>query len=123
MNQKISNPAVGSMDFSLEIDSQARQPRPEQARLDEVPGQGGLVIAAAVLAPNAVSRILDHPERFFHQLDLLDRALVLRSLRRANPVGGIDRTLLEAEGDPLIDLLGSKGRPPITTSPAVPLSI
>jgi hypothetical protein len=43
------------------------------------------VIAAAVLAPNAVSRILDHPERFFHQLDLLDRALVLRSLRRANP--------------------------------------
>jgi hypothetical protein len=43
------------------------------------------VIAAAVLAPNAVSRILDHPERFFHQLDLLDRALVLRSLRRPNP--------------------------------------
>ena len=62
--KNISNPAVGSVDFSLEIDGQARQPWPEQALLDDVLGQGGLVIAAAVLAPHAVSRILDHPERF-----------------------------------------------------------
>jgi len=109
--EEISNPAVGSMDFTLEIDGQAGQSRPEQTRLGDVLGQGGLVIATAVLAPNAVRRILDHPEGFFDQLDLLDGALVLRSLRGGNPVGGINRTLLEAKGDPLIDLIGSKGGP------------
>jgi hypothetical protein len=56
--EQISHPAVGSMDFSLEIDRQARQLRPEQARLDEVPGQGGLVVGPIIAAsskglPNA----------------------------------------------------------------------
>ncbi len=78
------------MQPALEISDQGGQAGAEQSGLDNGPGQRGLVVAAAVLTPNAVSRILDHSERFFHQLDLLDRALVLRPFRRANPVGGIE---------------------------------
>ena len=36
---------------------------------------------------------------------------MLRDLGWGNAVGGIDRTLLEAERDSLINLLRSKGRP------------
>ena len=39
------------------------------------------MITAAVLAPNAISRVLNHLERLFDKLDLLEDALVLRSFR------------------------------------------
>ena len=79
--EEVSNPTVRSVDSALEVSDQARQPRPEQARLDDGLGQRGLVITAAVMAPNAVGGVLDDLERFVHQLDLLDRPLVFRSLR------------------------------------------
>jgi hypothetical protein len=63
------------------------------------------------MAPDAVGGVLDHLERFGHQLDLLDRPLVFGPLGRADPVGRIDRTSLQAERDPLIDLLRSKRWP------------
>jgi len=109
--EEVPNPAVRGVDAALEVSGQTRQARPEQARLEEVLGQRRLVISAAVMAPNAVSGVFENLERLFHQLDLLEGALMFRPLRRDNSVGGIDRALLQAVGDPLIDLTGGKGRP------------
>jgi len=109
--EKVSNSTVRGVDSALEVSDQAGQAWPEQTRLDDVLGQRCLVITAAVMAPNALSGVLENLERFFHELDLLHGALVFRSLNRSNSVGGIDRTLLQAKRDPLIDWIGSKSRP------------
>jgi hypothetical protein len=61
--------------------------------------------------------VFDHPKRFFDQLDLLESPLVLWPLRRDNPVGRIDGAVPQPVGDPLIDLIGSKGGPLV---PGVP---
>jgi hypothetical protein len=66
-------------------------------------------------------------ERLFHELDLLEGALMFLPLRRDNPVGGIDGALLQAVPDPLIDLTGGKGRtlvfgmPLLTANPSLGL--
>ena len=86
------------MQPALEISDQGGQAGTEQSGLEDGLGQRGLVIAAAVLTPNAVSPILDHSEGMFHQLDLLNGALMLRPFRRANPVEGSTGHCLRRKG-------------------------
>lgn len=109
--EKVPNPTVGGVAAALEVSGQAGEARPELASLEQVPGQGRLMITAAVMAPNALGRVLKNPEGFLDQLDLLEDALMFLPLRRDDAVGGIDRAVPQAVGDPLIDLTGSKRGP------------
>ena len=105
------------MEPALEVSGQAGQARSEQARPHQGLGQGGRVITPAVITPNAVSGVFDDRKGVLHQLDLLEGPLVFLVLRRANPVGGIDRAALQTVGDATVDLIRSKGWPLVLGMP------
>jgi hypothetical protein len=94
---RIGNQRRGRLTFEVGADGPAD---PLKGRAF-VQGAGGhdrpesLAILSATGTARALGTELDHLEGLGHQLDLLDRPLVLGSLGRADPVGRIDRTSLQ----------------------------